>query len=89
MASDQAVNGDLVAYFTEHYGPPASKTDAATVWLSGAAKGADPGDDDAALAAVVAAGAGAQGLRIELTRDHGLDRAKFIQFHNGPPPAAG
>jgi hypothetical protein len=84
MASDQPVDADLVAYFTERYGPPASKTDAATVWLGGAAKSADAVDDDAALKAVIDAGAGAEGLRIELTRDHGLDRAKFILFRNAP-----
>jgi hypothetical protein len=85
MASDQPVDADLVAYFTERYGAPAAKSDAATVWLDGAAKGAATDDDDAALKAVIAAGAGAQGLRIELTRDHGLDRAKLILFRNAPP----
>ena len=84
MASDQPVDADLALYFTERYGAPAAKTGETTVWLSGAAKGADPGDDDAALKAVVAAGAGAEGLRIELTRDHGLDRAKFTLFRNAP-----
>jgi hypothetical protein len=84
MASDQPVDADLALYFTERYGAPASKTDAATVWLDGAAKSAGAVDDDAALKAVVAAGAGAEGLRIELTRDHGLDRAKFTLFRNAP-----
>jgi hypothetical protein len=85
MASDQQVDDDLVGYFTEHYGPPAAKTADVTVWLGGAAKGADPVDDDAALKAVVAAGAGAEGLRIELSRENGLDRAKLILFRNAPP----
>jgi hypothetical protein len=89
MASDQAVNDALTGYFTEHYGAPAAKTGETTVWLGGAARGADPGDDDAAMKAVVDAGAGAQGLRIELSRENGLDRAKFILFHNGPPPDTG
>jgi len=84
MASDQPVDADLTSYFTERYGAPASKTDAATVWLDGAAKTAAAVDDDAALKAVIAAGAGAEGLRIELTRDHGLDRAKFTLFRNAP-----
>ena len=84
MASDQPVDADLVSYFTERYGAPAAKTDAATVWLAGAAKTAAAVDDDAALQAVVAAGAGAEGLRIELTHDHGLDRAKFTLFRNAP-----
>ncbi|HVN00784.1 MAG TPA: hypothetical protein VMT68_11295 [Caulobacteraceae bacterium] len=84
-ASDQPVNGDLEAYFTAHYGAPSTKTDAITVWLDGAAKGADPGDDAAALKAVAAASPGAEGTRIELTREHGLDRAKLTLFLNGPP----
>jgi hypothetical protein len=84
MASDQAVDADLARYFTETYGAPASKTDTATIWLDGAAKTAAAVDDDAALKAVIDAGAGAEGLRIELTRDHGLDRAKFTLFRNTP-----
>jgi hypothetical protein len=81
-ASDQPVDADLEAYFTELYGPPAAKSEQATVWLAGAAKGGDAGDDDAALKAVAAAGAGADGTRIELTREHGLDRAKLTLFRN-------
>ena len=84
MASDQPVDADLIGYFTERYGAPASTTDGATVWLEGAAKTAAAVDDDAALQAVIAAGAGAEGLRIELTRDHGLDQAKFTLFRNTP-----
>jgi len=84
MASDHEVGTDLAAYFTDLYGAPASKTDAATVWLGGAAKGAAPDSDDAALKAVEAAGADAQGLRIELTRERGLDRAKLTLFEKSP-----
>ena len=83
-ASDQPVDDDLEAYFTEQYGPPATKTEQATIWLAGAAKGGDAGDDDAALKAVLAAGAGAEATRIELTREHGLDRAKLTQFRSAP-----
>ena len=83
-ASDQPVNSALEAYFTEQYGPPASKTDDATVWLAGAAKGASVADDDAALKAVVAGGAGAEATRIELTRQRGIDRAKLTQFRISP-----
>ena len=84
-ASDQPVESDLEAYFTEQYGPPAAKTPQSTVWLAGAAKGGDATDDDAALKAVVAAGAGAEATRIELTHDHDLDRAKLTLFRNTPP----
>jgi len=84
MASDHEVGADLAAYFTDLYGAPASKTDAGTVWLSGAAKGATPDSDDAALKAVEAGGADAQGLRIELTRERGLDRAKLTMFEKSP-----
>ena len=84
MASDHAVGADLAAYFTDLYGAPASKTDAATVWLSGAAKGAAPDSDDAALKAVEAAGADATGMRIELTHERGLDRAKLTLFQKSP-----
>jgi hypothetical protein len=83
-ASDQPVDRDLEAYFTEQYGPPAAKTDQATIWLGGAAKGGDAGDGDVALKAVMAAGAGTEATRIELTRDHGLDRAKLTLFRNTP-----
>jgi len=83
-ASDQPVDADLEAYFTELYGPPSAKTEQATIWLAGAAKGGDANDEDAALKAVTAAGAGAEATRIELTREHGLDRAKLTQFRNTP-----
>jgi hypothetical protein len=36
------------------------------------------------LKAVIAGGAGAEVTRIELTREHGLDRAKLTQFRNVP-----
>ena len=84
MAADREVGADLAAYFTDLYGAPASKTDAATVWLGGAAKGAAPDSDDAALKAVEAAGPDAKGMRIELTRERGLDRAKLTLFQKAP-----
>jgi hypothetical protein len=84
-ASDQPVNPDLEAYFTQQYGPPASRSETATVWLTGAAKGGGSDDDDAALKAVAAAGTGAEAMRIELTRENGLDRAKLTEFRNTPP----
>jgi hypothetical protein len=80
MAADRPVAATLTDYFTGLYGAPASKTDAATVWLTGAAQGAQADSDDAALKAVEAAGAGAEGMRIELTRERGLDRAKLTLF---------
>jgi hypothetical protein len=83
-ASDQPVNGALEAYFTEQYGPPASKSGDATVWLAGAARGAAPDNDEAALKAVVAGGAGAEATRIELTRERGVDRAKLTMFRGSP-----
>ena len=86
-ASDQPVNADMEAYFSGKYGAPASKS-SATVWLTGAAKAADPADDDGVAKAVATAGPGAQGLRIELTRENGLDRVKLSLFRNGPPEAA-
>lgn len=84
-ASDQPIGPDLEAYFTEQYGPPAAKTEQGSIWLAGAAKGGDTTDDDAALKAVTAAGAGAEATRIELTREHGLDRAKLTLFRNAAP----
>jgi hypothetical protein len=84
-ASDQPIDADLEAYFTEQYGPPAAKTAEATIWLAGAASGGNAGDDDVALNAVVAAGAGTEATRIELSREHGLDRAKLTSFRNAPP----
>jgi len=82
MASDHPVGPTLADYFTGLYGAPASKTDAATVWLTGAAAGASIDSDDAALKAVEAGGPGAQGMRIELSRERGLDRAKLTLFVN-------
>ncbi len=81
-ASDQPVDADLEAYFTDRYGPPAAKTDQATVWLVGAAKGGDASDEDAALKAVAAGGA--EATRVELTREHGLDRAKLTLYRKVP-----
>jgi len=78
VASDQDVNAALETYFTGFYGPPTSKTDDATVWISGAE--AAPDSDDKLLKAVAAGGAGAKGLRIELTHEHGIDRAKMTEF---------
>ena len=91
VASDQPVDDDLKAYFTGLYGPPASSTAAATVWLTKSAAtpgagGAGPDAEAAALHAVVAAGPGAQGMRIELTRERGLDRAKLTLFRYAPSP---
>jgi hypothetical protein len=83
-ASDQPVDTDLEAYFTERYGQPAAKTEQSTVWLAGAAKGGDVGDPDAALKVVAAGGAGAEAARIELTRERGLDRAQLTLFRNVP-----
>ena len=80
MASDHAVGAALADYFTGLYGAPVSKSDVATVWLAGAAAGAAADNDDAALKAVESASAGAQGMRIELTRERGLDRAKLTLF---------
>jgi hypothetical protein len=82
-ASDQPVNGALEAYFTDRYGAPASKTGDVTVWLAGAAKGAATDNDDAALKAALAGG-GAEATRIELTRQHGVDRAKLTLFRISP-----
>jgi hypothetical protein len=84
-ASDQPVDADLEAYFTQHYGPPAAKSGGATVWLAGAATGGGADDDAAALKAVAAGGVGAEAIRIELTRQNGLDRAKLTEFRNTAP----
>jgi hypothetical protein len=83
MASDQPVDGDLADYFTGLWGPPASDDGGVKVWLTGAAKDA-AASEDGALKAVAAAGAGAKGMRIELSRENGLDRAKLTLFVNGP-----
>ena len=80
VASDQPVDASLEAYFTRAYGAPSVRTADATVWLEGAAAG----DDAALLKAVASAGPGAEGLRIELTREGGLDRAKLTLFRNAP-----
>jgi hypothetical protein len=85
VAADQAVGSDLEAYFDARYGTPAAKSDAAVVWLSGAASGAAADGDEAALKAVTAAGPGAEGVRVELTHERGLDRAKLTLFRNLAP----
>jgi len=84
VAANQPIEADLEAYFTALYGAPASKTDQAVVWLGGAAAGQSPNGDAATLAAVKAAGAGAEGLRIELSREMDRDRAKITEFRNAP-----
>lgn len=82
IASDQPVNAGLEAYFTAAYGPPSLRTQDAVVWLKGVTSGA--GDDPDLLQAVRAAGPGGEGLRIELTRELGVDRAKLTLFRNAP-----
>ncbi len=86
VAADQAVDGDLTAYFTDLYGPPVSKTDDATVWLSGeggATVGPDQaGGDDAVVKALTDAAPGAKITRVELSRELGLDRAKLTILEN-------
>jgi hypothetical protein len=90
VASDQDLAADLKAYFTGAYGPPTSDTSDAVVWLtkSAATTGATGQGPDAeadALHAVAAAAAGSEGMRIELSRDNGLDRAKLTFFLHMPP----
>ena len=80
--SNQPIEADLEAYFTGVYGPPTAKTDQATTWVLGASAGGEVEDDAAALKPVVAQGAGAQGERIELSREGGRDRAKLTVFRN-------
>lgn len=82
IASNQPIENDLETYFTALYGPPTVKTDKATTWLLGASVGAGAEDDDAALKPVAAQGVGAQGERIELSRESGRDRAKLTVFRN-------
>jgi len=82
VASNQPIEADLETYFTGLYGPPTVKSDKATTWLLGASAGGGGGDDDAALKPVVAQGAGAQGERIELSRESGRDQAKLTMFRN-------
>jgi hypothetical protein len=88
IASDQPVDADLADYFTRAYGAPASKTDTATVWLSGAAVGRPTDSDEAALTAVKSAPPGEQALRVELSRERGLDRAKLTLFVAEPADGA-
>ncbi|MFI4934423.1 MAG: hypothetical protein ACHP7N_07380 [Caulobacterales bacterium] len=88
VAADQVIGADLEAYFTANYGPPTSKTGVTTVWLSAKPSDAVGPDaaasDDLVLKPVVAAGVGAQVMRIELTRERGLDRAKLTILRNEP-----
>jgi hypothetical protein len=89
LAADHAVNADLTAYFTGLYGQPVSKTDDATIWLSGEAGASVTPDnavnDDAALKPVVSAAVGAKVTRVELTREEGIDRARLTIFQSAPP----
>jgi hypothetical protein len=84
VAADQPIGAGLEARLTELYGPPTSKSDQATVWLSGATAGDAAQSDDATLAAVTAAGVGADGWRIELSHAQGSDRVKLTEFRNSP-----
>ena len=87
LAADQPVGSDLTAYFTGLYGAPTAGPDGSIVWLSGdpAPAPAAAASDDAALEAVKAGGVGARFLRIELSRERGLDRAKLTLFQKKPP----
>jgi len=86
VTANQPIDAGLEAYFSALYGPPASRTDKATVWLAGAAAGAAPDDDAMALKPVAAGGVGAQGLRIELSRELGRDNAKLTIYQRVAPP---
>jgi hypothetical protein len=89
VAADQPIEPDLAAYFSDIYGPPLLQSDQASVWLIG--KGGaqvtaeDAASDDLALKPALAAGVGASVLRIELSRQRGLDRAKLTLFRNEAP----
>jgi hypothetical protein len=82
VAADQPIGAGVEAHLTEIYGPPTSKSDQATVWLSGIAAGDAAQSDEAALAAVASAGVGADGWRIELSHAQGSDRVKLSEFRN-------
>ena len=87
LDADQPIEDDLVKYFTEIYGPPISRSDQGAVWLIG--KGTQPAPEDAAseefaLKALLAAPVGSSMLRIELSRERGLDRAKLSLFRSEP-----
>jgi hypothetical protein len=87
LASDQPVDADLKRYFTARLGPPTSDTADGVVWLTGAAAtavatGQGPDAEAEAMHAVSAAGVGAEGMRVELSHDNGLDRAKLTLFRN-------
>jgi hypothetical protein len=77
VTANQPIDADLEAYFTALYGPPTAKSDKATVWLAGAAAGAAPDNEAAALKPLAAAAPGAQALRVELSHELGVDNAKL------------
>jgi hypothetical protein len=81
--SDQSIDKGLVGYFTGLYGPPSTRPDGVSVWLSGAAKGGAAGEQGA-LDAVKAAAAPAQGAIVELEREDGRDEVKITDFLSGP-----
>ena len=83
VAANQPIGPELEAYFTQLYGP-AIKTDQGEVWLVGDAKGAAPDGDEATLAAVSAAGAGASGERILLFHELDREQAKITEFVGAP-----
>jgi hypothetical protein len=89
LAADEAVNGNLEAYFTALFGPPISRTDGVTVWLKadvGASVTADDAaTDDAAIKTLSASAIGAKVTRVELSHQLGLDRAKLTIFENAAP----
>jgi hypothetical protein len=89
VAADHTVNPDLDVYFTGLYGPPAIRTDQSVVWLvqtgSQAAVALDAETDDTLLKRVIAAGAGVRMMRVELTHEDKLDRARMTMFSNDPP----
>jgi hypothetical protein len=85
LAADQAVGADLTAYFTGLYGAP-STVDGLTVWISGEPTPAPAAaaSEDAALSAAQGAAVGARIIRVELSRERGLDRAKLTIFQKTP-----
>ncbi|MFI4975898.1 MAG: hypothetical protein ACHP84_15260 [Caulobacterales bacterium] len=94
VASNLDIRTDLVAYFTDAYGPPASRSDATVVWEqrkapAGAPQGQSGGDVEADLVKTIAASLpGTKVTRVELTRERGVTRARLSWFENaGPAPA--
>ena len=84
VAADQDVSAQLTAYFTRLYGAPTGQAGGVTLWLSGSAAPGGARERDAP-AAVAAAGAGARLIRVELSNERGLTRAKMSQFDNIGP----